>query len=45
LEQDEDEFLQLESLSIADSLRLARSGEFHDSKTLAALFLAGEDLF
>ena len=44
LAQDEDEFIQLESLSIEDSLRLARSGEFHDSKTLAALFLAGEDL-
>ncbi len=44
LAQDEDEFIQLESLSIKESLRLARSGDFHDSKTLAALFLAGEDL-
>ena len=44
LEQDEDEFLHLESLSIEDSLSMARRGEFYDSKTLAALFLAGQEL-
>ena len=40
LEQDEDEFLTLESYSIADALAMAHRGEIHDSKTLAALFLA-----
>ena len=44
LEQDEDEFLHLKSLSIEDSLSMARRGAFYDSKTLAALFLAGQDL-
>ena len=44
LEQDEDEFLHLESLTIEDSLGMARRGEFLDSKTLAAMFLAGKDL-
>ncbi len=44
LEQDEDEFLHLESLTIEESLGMARRGEFLDSKTLAAMFLAGEEL-
>lgn len=44
LEQDDDEFLHLESLTIEESLGMARRGEFLDSKTLAAMFLAGKDL-
>ena len=44
LEQDEDEFLQLESFSIGESMDMAREGAFLDSKTLAALFLAGQEL-
>jgi ADP-ribose pyrophosphatase len=40
LEQDEDEFLNLESHPVADLLAMARRGEIPDSKTLAALFLA-----
>jgi ADP-ribose pyrophosphatase len=40
LEHDEDEFLNLESYPVADALTLARQGKIHDSKTLAALFLA-----
>jgi ADP-ribose pyrophosphatase len=40
LDQDEDEFLTIETYSIADALAMARRGEIHDSKTLAALFLA-----
>jgi len=40
LAQDEDEFLDLEALPIAEAYAMARRGEIHDSKTLAALFLA-----
>lgn len=40
LEQDDDEFLHLEALPIAEAYARARRGEFSDSKTLAALFLA-----
>jgi len=40
LEQDEDEFLTVEAYPIAETLAMARRGEIHDSKTLAALFLA-----
>ena len=44
LEQDEDEFLNLEAYPVAEVYRMARSGELHDSKTLAALLLAEADL-
>ena len=40
LAQDDDEFLNLEAISIAEAYGMARRGEIHDSKTLAALFLA-----
>ncbi len=40
LEQDADEFLELVKLPVAEALRMARAGEFRDSKTLAALLLA-----
>lgn len=40
LEQDDDEFIQLEAIPTAKALEMARSGEIRDAKTLAALFLA-----
>ena len=40
LEQDDDEFLQLETFPAAKALQMARSGEIHDGKTLAALLMA-----
>ncbi len=40
LEHDEDEFLTIEAYPIAEALAMAHRGEIHDSKTLAALFLA-----
>jgi ADP-ribose pyrophosphatase len=40
LEQDDDEFLHLEALTIAEAFAMARRGEIYDSKTLASLFLA-----
>ncbi len=40
LEQDEDEFLNIESYPVGELLAMARRGEILDSKTLAALFLA-----
>jgi len=40
LEQDDDEFLQLEAIPAAKVLQMARSGEIHDGKTLAALLMA-----
>jgi ADP-ribose pyrophosphatase len=40
LEADEDEFLSLETLSLAKALKLAESGQLPDAKTLAALLLA-----
>ena len=39
LDQDEDEFLTLESFSIQETFAMARRGEIADAKTLAALFL------
>lgn len=40
LEADEDEFLSVETLPVAQVYRLAETGVIQDSKTLAALFLA-----
>ena len=40
LEADEDEFLTVESLEVAEVYRMAGSGKIQDCKTLAALFLA-----
>ncbi len=40
LEQDADEFLSLVKIPAQEAYRMARAGEIHDSKTLAALFLA-----
>jgi len=37
---DEDEFISIEKISIDQAYSFAEKGEFHDSKTLAALFLA-----
>jgi len=44
LEQDADEFLSLVKIPVQEAYRLGRSGEIHDSKTLAALLLAEEIL-
>jgi ADP-ribose pyrophosphatase len=40
LSQDADEFIDLVKIPIAEAYRMARAGEFFDSKTLAALLLA-----
>jgi ADP-ribose pyrophosphatase len=40
LKPDDDEFIDVKSLPAASAYRLAIDGEFHDSKTLAALLLA-----
>ncbi len=40
LRPDADEFLHLRALSIEEAYAMAQRGEIHDSKTLAALFLA-----
>jgi ADP-ribose pyrophosphatase len=40
LEADEDEFLIVETIPVAEVYRLAEEGVIQDSKTLAALFLA-----
>lgn len=40
LEADEDEFLSVESVPIAEAIRMAEQGEIPDAKSLAALFLA-----
>ncbi|HEY5902181.1 MAG TPA: NUDIX hydrolase [Anaerolineales bacterium] len=44
LPADEDEFLQVERLSLAEALEMARTGQVPDAKSLAALFLAGPKL-
>lgn len=41
---DEDEFINLESLSIKETYQKARAGDIHDGKTLAALILASSYL-
>mgnify|MGYP006308178547 FL=1 len=40
LDADEDEFLQLKTISIKEAYQKARNGELQDGKTIAALFLA-----
>ncbi len=40
LEQDADEFLSLVKIPAQEAYRMARAGEIHDSKTMAALLLA-----
>lgn len=40
LDADEDEFLSVESVSIAEAIQMAERGEIPDAKSLAALFLA-----
>jgi ADP-ribose pyrophosphatase len=40
LEADEDEFLSVETIPVAEVYRLAAEGQIQDSKSLAALFLA-----
>ncbi len=40
LEADADEFLSVETLSVAEALKLAESGQLPDAKSLAALLLA-----
>ncbi len=40
LEQDADEFISLVKIPVKEAYRMGREGEFHDSKTMAALFLA-----
>jgi ADP-ribose pyrophosphatase len=40
LAQDADEFIDLVRIPVAEAYRMARAGEFFDSKTLAALLLA-----
>lgn len=44
LEQDADEFLKLVKMPAAEAFAMARRGEIHDSKTLAALLLAEDKL-
>ena len=44
LPADEDEFLQVERLPLAEALETARMGQVPDAKSLAALFLAGTHL-
>jgi ADP-ribose pyrophosphatase len=40
LEADADEFLSVETMSLAEAIKLAETGELPDAKTLAALLLA-----
>ncbi len=40
LVQDADEFLSLVKIPVEEAYRMGRAGEIHDSKTMAALFLA-----
>ena len=40
LEADDDEFLQVEKISVRDATQMAERGEMPDAKSLAALFLA-----
>jgi len=40
LEQDDDEFIELEAIPVAEVLKMAQEGRIHDSKTLASLLLA-----
>ena len=44
LEEDEDEFLSVESVPVAEAIQRAERGEIPDAKSLAALFLAKPSL-
>lgn len=44
LQPDADEFLQIEKIPADQALKMARAGEFHDAKTLAALLMAEEHI-
>ena len=44
LDADEDEFLSVESVPVAEAIKMAERGEFPDAKSLAALFLAKSSL-
>ena len=44
LDADDDEFLSLEAVPIAEAIRMAQSGQIPDAKSLAALFLARSSL-
>jgi ADP-ribose pyrophosphatase len=44
LEADADEFLSVESIPIAEAIKMAERGEIPDAKSLAALFLARPSL-
>jgi ADP-ribose pyrophosphatase len=44
LDADDDEFLSVEAVPIAEAIRMAESGELPDAKSLAALFLAKPSL-
>lgn len=44
LDADEDEFLSVEAVPIAEAIRMAERGEIPDAKSLAALFLARSSL-
>jgi ADP-ribose pyrophosphatase len=44
LDADEDEFLSLEAIPIAEAIQMAERGEIPDAKSLAALFMARSTL-
>jgi ADP-ribose pyrophosphatase len=44
LQADDDEFLSVETVPIAEAIRIAERGEIPDAKSLAALFLARSSL-
>ena len=44
LEADADEFLSVESIPVAEAIKMAERGEIPDAKSLAALFLAKSSL-
>jgi ADP-ribose pyrophosphatase len=44
LDADDDEFLSLETVPIAEAIRMAERGQIPDAKSLAALFLARSSL-
>ena len=44
LDADEDEFLSVESVPVAEAIQMAERGEIPDAKSLAALFLAKPSL-
>lgn len=44
LDADDDEFLSLEAIPVAEAFQMAESGEIPDAKSLAALFMAKSSL-